>query len=156
MIQRIQSIYLFLAGLFPAFTYFVPLIQFVYPNTSHAQWFYMNSLCYDTVTNTEMVGRHPWGLILFTLLAIILPLVTIFGYKNRKRQIKLVKYSTLVNVIWYITIAAYTFSIKGRTLTDVTLEIGCLFPLLSIITLFLAQKGIKHDEAMVRAADRIR
>ena len=156
MIQRIQSIYLVLAGLFPAITYFVPLVLFTQSTGTSPQWFTLSSLCYDATSFAEMTGRHPWGLMITALIAVILPIVTIFGYNNRKKQIEFVNYAMFVNLLWYVALIAYTFSVKDRTLTTLSFEVGCLFPLLSLITLYLAKHAIKRDEALVRAADRIR
>lgn len=160
MIQRIQSIYLVLAGIFSAFTCFVPVATFNHTDGKGAIWFHMSSIeYYGSVlfeSLSEMTGRHPWGLAVMAALTTILAVVAIFCFKNRKRQVKMVNVCSLINVVWYVAFAAYAFSVKSRTAFDLSLEVGCLFPLLSLITLFLAKRAIKHDEALVRAADRIR
>lgn len=160
MIQRIQSIYLVLAGIFSAFTCFVPVATFSHTNGNCVIWFHMSSIeYYGSVlfeSLSEMAGRHPWGLSVMATLATIIAFIAIFCFKNRKRQVKMVNTCSLVNVVWYIALAAYAFSVKSRTSFDLSLEVGCLFPLLSLITLFLAKRAIKYDEALVRAADRIR
>ena len=80
MIQRIQSVYLLLAGIIPAFTFCTPIITF--SNGS--------SLMSYAITGTE---EHfiscPWGVLAFTVLSILTALFTIFNYKNRPRQIRL-------------------------------------------------------------------
>ncbi len=147
MIQRIQSIYLVLAGLFPAFTLFVPVATFMGKGEDTT----LSSLGYYP----EAALRCPFELVVWAVLAIVLPLVAIFLFSNRKRQIKLASLAHVANVLWYAGFVVACFMANG-TCGEYTFSIGCLFPLLSILMLFLAQKAIKHDEALVRAADRIR
>lgn len=156
MIQRIQSIYLVLAGLFPAFTYFVPLALFTQISNPQSLGFTINSLYYNALAFPLLADQYPWALIITTIAAIILPIITIFGYKNRKRQIKFINFAMTVNVVWYVAFAIYTVTLQNSTQTNVSFKLGILFPLLAFITLYLAKRAIKHDEALVRAADRIR
>ena len=79
-----------------------------------------------------------------------------FTYKNRKKQIKITNLAMASNLMWYISFAAYILSVQSRTATSLHFELGCLFPILAIIVLYLAKRAIKHDEALIRAADRIR
>lgn len=152
MIQRIQSIYLALAAAFSAFPFFVPLVLF----TCGDKWFSMNNVGYDGAQLAEMTGRHPYGLAVWGIAVIVLALVSIFTFKNRKKQVRLTNWAIFANILWYVALVCYAFSVKSRTNTDLHFEIGCLFPLVSLIVLFLARKAIKHDDALVRAADRIR
>lgn len=152
MIQRIQSIYLALAAIFSVFPFFVPLVLF----TDENKWISMNNIGYDGSQVAEMAGRHPYGLAVWGIVVVILPLISIFAFKNRKKQIRWANWAMAANILWYVALASYAFSVKSRTNTDLHFEMGCLFPLVSLITLFLAKKAIKHDEALVKAADRIR
>ena len=104
----------------------------------------------------ELAGFHPYGLLVFTLLASLSALYAIFGYKNRKSQIKKVYLTIVFNVIWYVALGAYTYSVSERIGLGYTFTISALLPIIALIALFLALKGIRKDEALVRAADRIR
>lgn len=152
MIQRIQTIYLFLAGILPAITLFVPVMLFGSGN----KWFTMSSLSYDTALVPELAGSFPIGLGVFALLAIVLAFVALAGYKNRKSQLRKVALAILANALWYVNFAFYTFSLSNRMKMDPWFNLWCFLPLLAIVFLFLARRGILKDEALVRAADRIR
>lgn len=154
MIQRIQTIYLLIAGLFPAITLFVPVILFGDPATN--RWLTMSSLGYDATLVQEMVGRVPYGLLLFTVIAMVEPLMAIFGYKNRKRQLTRANIALSANILWYAAFAAYAWSVSSRLALPVSIEPAVAAPLLAVISLLLAKRGILRDEALVRAADRIR
>ncbi len=137
MIQRIQSIYLLLAGLFPVFTLFVPLVT-----------------TRNGVTCSSCALSYIYKVV--AVLAIALALISIFKYNNRKVQLKWANAAMLSNVVWYVAFATTTYVCVSQQGGSFAPHIGLLFPLLSIIILFLAKKSIKHDEALVRAADRIR
>lgn len=152
MIQRIQSIYLLLAGIFPAITFFVPVAIFVKAES----WFKMASTGYELLNMNGMDGRFPWGLLTFAILSTILPLIAIFQFKKRKRQLYIATIAICSNIVWYIALAAYAYSLAQRTGITPSFTICSLLPLLAIVVLFLARRAIRHDEALVKAADRIR
>ena len=97
---------------------------------------------------------------LFVLLSVtaILSLVTIFLYKNRKVQMSICKNAMLLNVLWLIDYVLILFGIipipeiEGK----VSIEFAACLPIVSIILLAMAYKGINDDEKLVKAADRIR
>lgn len=152
MIQRIQTLYLLVAGIFPAISLFVPLVVF----SKGARWASMSAFGCESALVQELAGFHPYGLLVFTLLASLSALYAIFGYKNRKSQIKKVYLTIVFNVIWYVALGAYTYSVSERIGLGYTFTISALLPIIALIALFLALKGIRKDEALVRAADRIR
>lgn len=84
MIQRIQSIYLVLAGLFPAFTFFVPVWAFYGAKES----FNISSVGYYPACLPEIVGRHPYGMAFFAIASIIAAVTAIFTYKTERSRLK--------------------------------------------------------------------
>jgi cell shape-determining protein MreD len=93
-------------------------------------------------------------------LAAIVPLVTIFCFKNRKLQIRLcaVELVLLVGSVIFMAIYYYLgsrmfsqleFSMQG-------FRIAIIFPVVSLILDYLALRAIFHDEMLVRSLDRIR
>ena len=93
-------------------------------------------------------------------LAAIVPLVTIFCFKNRKLQIRLcaVELVLLVGSVIFMAIYYYLgsrmfsqleFSMQG-------FRIAIIFPIVSLILDYLALRAIFHDEMLVRSLDRIR
>ena len=90
----------------------------------------------------------------------MVPLVVVFMFKKRQLQIKL---SQLNLVIQAALVAATLFIIDGVA-TELTMEgepiveyeAGAFLTIVPIVFLYLAIRFIKKDEALVRAADRIR
>lgn len=152
MIQRIQSLYLLLAIVFPVFTYIVPLARFEQGATA----FSLYSCHYDAEQVAALAGRMPYGLLILSLASIALAVVALLGFKNRVAQLKKVAWTMAVQVLWFVACGAYSASLASRLDMDFTPGIGLVFPLLSLVCLVMARRGIRHDEALVRAADRIR
>lgn len=152
MIQRIQTLYLLLAGLLPAFTFFIPIADF-----KNAQgWVSMDSFSYDVANISAMAGSHPWGVAVLTICALVLAWKALFTYKNRKKQLRWVWAALACHVAWYATFLTYAFSVADRVGLSLQLGLGSLLPLLSMASLWMARRAIRHDEELIKATDRIR
>ena len=152
MIQRIQSLYLLIVTALMACTLFMPIAQ---------------------VTTTEGVltlqAFKPFGdtmafAWLFAALFIIttlLPLVTIFLFKYRKRQVGLCAAEGVLQLgCVAVILVFYWVIIPDIFPADVILakRLGWAFimPVVSLIPTFLAGRAIFRDEVLVRSLDRIR
>lgn len=153
MIQRIQSIYLFLAAILMAVSFFAPLIDASTVDLTD----YNNSIVtlFARGINTDVLIKPTWGILTFNIFAIILPFISIFLFKNRKKQINLVRISIVCNVLLYITAIAYLYS----TLLLFHIEhyhIAIVLPLVAIILEIMAIANIKKDDKLVKSLNRIR
>ncbi|PUZ28031.1 DUF4293 domain-containing protein [Chitinophaga parva] len=146
MIQRIQSLYLLLAAIAGAATWYFPL------------W-------HATLTNGTQVEFHaPQSYLLFIVLMIIVALaaVSIFLYKNRKLQFRL----TVLNVILaiaatalqYIKVQAEGNQLQANNLGPVTASYlpAAFLPIVITVLLLLAARGIYKDEKLIKSLDRLR
>lgn len=109
MIQRIQSLYLLIAGIFPAITLFAPVL--IYGDPASDRWMTMTSLGYDATLVQEMAGRTPYGLLFFTVVLSVIPLFAIFDFKNRRRQIQRTNIALFSGLLWYVALTAYALSV---------------------------------------------
>ena len=146
MLQRIQSIYLFLAAIASAIPAFLPLAYF----SEKEKTAVLNSYAGD-VTSPLI-----YSLLIFSIFAVIIAFIAIFGYKNRKRQMKWCNSLILANVLFYVCYGFICYKVVNGSDFSYRPTLWAAFPLLSIILTYLGKRGIKHDEAKVRAADRIR
>jgi len=155
MLQRIQSIYLFLAGLAILALFLFPLAHNVYVNNVPMNITVTGS--YMDTGGQQTLKDHFVALSAVTAVVGILPFIIIFLYKNRKQQVTLC-YSTILVIIGYsFWIAQTAKSVVG----DITLEpanfgIGLFLCPLAIALMILAVKGIKRDEQLIKSADRLR
>lgn len=91
----------------------------------------------------------------FLCLDTVISIVAIFLYKNRKLQIRLTNLGICLALAWYVYYAICAFSAFQELGTFHPKFAVCL-PLIAIIFMALARKGIKADEELIRSMDRIR
>lgn len=135
MIQRIQSIYLLIVGILAGFGIFAPL------------WVNDKLITVKGFDNIYILA-------LFVSI-IVLSVLTIFLFKNRKLQFVLVRFNILINIILLGVFGYYTQTLSGETLVSEK-EIGLIIPFVSIVFLYLANIAIKKDEELVKSVDRLR
>ena len=136
MLQRIQTVYLFLAALTSAGLIF--LLE-LWTNAAGESVYAIDVL---------------WLFGLFMLSAVI-SLVTIFLFKNRKLQFVLGRLNILLNLILLGLFVYWSLNISGEAQASEK-GIGMLIPVISIVFLVLANKAIKKDEDLVKSVDRLR
>ena len=155
MIQRIQTLYLLLATVLMSLTLFLPLATIVQGG---------NELVLKAFTIDGTLGFEttlPLYLGLLLVLPTLLPLVTLFLYKKRLLQIRLCvsEIVLLVGSILFIALYCYRLcDVLSEVMKDLvfTLGIASLMPVVAIVPIVLAIRGIARDEALVRSLDRIR
>src|SRR4051812_21023307 len=136
MIQRIQSIYLFLAALAAIVFLFLPF--------GKIQW------------NGSIVVIKAIMVIYFNVLCgavATVSFISIFLFNNRKLQMKTVLLSILLSVG---LIGLSVFAIVLHQKDHYQFGPAVIIPIFVLIFNFLAYKGIKHDENLVRSMDRLR
>jgi hypothetical protein len=156
MIQRVQSIWLLLTTLTLICLIFFPITS----NHATGEVFSIYTSSFRREFNGASGGGY--SLSLFPLLLIIanvilafLSFINIFLFKNRTLQKRMC-------VIIMVLLAGFNFwvlqaaqSIPGG-LKDVSVSVGAFLPILAIIWCFLAFRGIRNDERLIRSADRLR
>lgn len=156
MIQRIQSVYLVLVFIIIAVLSFLPLVLF----HTEDQIFIMNLFRFEGVESFSFASSLPniWPIAILAALMGILAGVSIFRYKNRSQQLKLNMLNMLVNFGLLISIFLYADTVAQLPeVTDkLSYDLGAYFPIVTVVLLILANRNIRKDEKMVKAADRLR
>ncbi|MDO9510983.1 MAG: DUF4293 family protein [Bacteroidales bacterium] len=156
MIQRIQSVFLVLAALLAAFTFAFPLASF-FSETVAMHLFITGPMPLTPVSDTVIINR--WFIYTLVFLNVgsgFLALVAMFQYKNRLHQLKLVKIALLMNVVLVAVLFVLTDFIKKKLSVTPDYDIAIILPVIGLILLLLAQRGIKKDEEKVKSTSRIR
>lgn len=159
MIQRIQSLFLLLAAATCVLVFFFPISGNL--SQQGVSEFYE---LYAYVLKVYKPGVMPQFDYWITLpLAIgaaavfILSLITLFLYKDRMRQMVMVKICAFINILLIVGIfIIYTRIVESRTSIEGDYGIGAFFPLICLVFLILAFRRIRRDEKLVRSADRLR
>lgn len=150
MIQRKQTVFLFLALLATIACLCLPVGSF------EPQGMGTENQLMNLWINETNGGRNFSVWALFAILLVTCPINTfaIFDYHNRKRQARFCMFSMLMIIGWYIVYGVFSQVLMPGFTFHVGLAAS--LPLIAFILLWLARHSILADEALVRAADRIR
>ena len=90
-----------------------------------------------------------------TVILILFGVLSIFSFKNRKRQILLNNISIIINALLIGLLAYWLLNLSGG-ISIPEKGIEPVFPFLSIVCLLLANMYIRKDERLVKSVDRLR
>lgn len=131
MIQRVQTLYMFAAGVLSSLAaFFLPMYTFdgVVFNATASMWlFFTFGWCMATFSG-----------------AILL-------YKKRSFQLFLVRLGMLSSLVALALLVVEIKDAKGAVASY-----GTTVPLINIVLAFMASKGIQKDEKTIRSLDRLR
>ncbi|MBW1298547.1 DUF4293 domain-containing protein [Aquimarina litoralis] len=136
MIQRIQSIYLFLVVVISGGI--SALLPYGIDQNKEAL------LAQDNLLVMGLFGGSA-----------ILALISIFLFKNRQLQFVMGRINILLNFILLGVFVYWSLTLSGETAVSEK-GIGMLLPIISIVLLVVANKAIKKDENLVKSVDRLR
>ncbi len=154
MIQRIQTVYLFLASAIIFSMFLSPLAEMV----DHSGQYYFFDLTgiYEGVGETAMKIESVLPLRFLLVVTAVLSLLTIFFYKRRILQIRICIFNLMLLIGFYALFLFYYYHTKNRLDAAGDFKITVIFPVIAVILVFLATRGIRRDEMLVRSYDRIR
>jgi len=147
MIQRIQSVYLLLASLIGAF------LGFYNPHLWRARLVNNNYRYFS--------GQSDYKYFVLTMIIILLAFVSIFLFKKRRLQLRLTILNLFLSigliVLQYFLIQQTETSLIVAEMLDTATYLPAAFiPIPMVVLLFLAARGIRKDEKLIRSLDRLR
>ncbi|KAA2221266.1 DUF4293 domain-containing protein [Chryseobacterium sediminis] len=90
-----------------------------------------------------------------SIVLVIIGALSIFSFKNRKRQILLNTISIIINVLLIGVLAYWLLNLSGG-IQFPEKGIEPIFPLIAVICLLIANVYIRKDERLVKSVDRLR
>lgn len=160
MIQRIQSLLLAAVAVLHIIAYYLPFWMVRHQGLGEVLTLTVGDVSThgSSVSAGEPLEGWVMGLAIANGLITLLALITIFLYSNRMLQLRLTRIMLFLEVI-FVFLMFYSTE-KGKELVPATDEMsfqpGAFLPLLAIILIFFAGQRIRHDERLVRSADRLR
>lgn len=156
MIQRIQTVYLFLTVILCSTSLFSTMGRFFSGTEEIARFgnFGFQSEAVD--------GAGPWALGVLLILVILINLMDIMLFRHLMRQLRLAIFSTILLAGYVLTYVAYVFIYNSQLESALTQEFRfslpfmAVLPLLGIILNVMAMHGMRKDEALLRSAYRLR
>lgn len=150
MIQRIQTLYLLAVVALGLALIWLPVVQLVTPEEAVTL----------QVWELSALGGAPlqglWGLLLTTALIPLLAFIDIFLYKKRILQARLNIFLVMLCLGYYGVLALYIWLATLSMNVEWHILPYASFPLICLVLTLMATRRILKDEALVRAADRIR
>jgi len=145
MIQRKQSIYLFIAAIISAG---LTIVFSLWTNSqSNTPIFIIDLFSGSSILEKTI----PVSFFISALLSI----VSIFLFKNRQLQFVLGRLNILINLFLLGILIYLSQTLSGEALVSEK-GIGMFFPIIVVLLLVLANKAIKKDEDLVKSVDRLR
>ncbi|MDN3695282.1 DUF4293 family protein [Chryseobacterium tructae] len=89
------------------------------------------------------------------IVLVIIGSLSIFSFKNRKRQILLNTISIIINALLIGVLVYWLLSLSGG-IQFPEKGIEPIFPLIAVICLLIANVYIRRDERLVKSVDRLR
>lgn len=148
MIQRKQTVFLFFALALTVICLSMP-IGHITPKGMGTDIVVTNLGIRETVNYTG------WPMLAFLLVTCPLNILAIFSYNNRKLQMRLCTWCIIMCAAWYVYyLFAFfnTYTMVGTFSMNWTVAL----PLVSVILYWMAHRGIKKDDELIKSADRIR
>ncbi len=144
MIQRIQSIWLLLAALCGAGAIFFPFaLQATSPKYT------------EVVDLTPLTPLQHIPSLLTVAAFIILCVVAIFSYKNRKAQLR---FCLIAAIAALVTFVLEFFKVRQSLQDGINTfyRFGIVMAPVALLFIAMAMQGIRKDEKLVKSLDRLR
>lgn len=154
MIQRIQTVYLFIAAVLSAVCLAVPVGMLVPEGMGVTSKIY--SLFIVTADSEHAYDFGVCGMFIALAAATVLSIVTIFLYMNRRTQARMCSLAVVLQLVWYVLYVLNAYTAGSDYNAVFVVKFAAALPAVALILNLLARRAILKDEALVRAADRIR
>jgi hypothetical protein len=154
MIQRIQTIWLIISTLSSGLLIKGGIIEFVDKAgqeyfTGFSGIYKLNGSGYELVTNSVPLAA-------VIILILVLSIITILLFKRRKIQKVLSLVLITFSLCMIILITYYSFILMKNYDAEFVPGVKMVIPLIILIALVLAYKGISRDDNIVKSYDRLR
>lgn len=179
MIQRIQSLWLLLAACCMGLCLLVPVAKYQFvdmPAEGQRVEARLDLFARgDTMLVPQMdepvsqysqrlTGMETWPLVTIVVVCMAVAIAALFLFKRRSLQARLSAFGFILSVVYAFLLffwavdhyADLLAAGMGGAKPEVAWNLGAFAPLASMVFFFLAQRAIKKDEALVKAADRLR
>ena len=139
MIQRQQSLWLLLAAV-------ASILSFLFP-------FYSGNKIGDSNISTfdELTGGSNFFLLILTGASVLISGISIFLYKDRKAQLKLMVAGILISIVLLIL-----YFVEIKKFQKGNFALTSVFVFFILIGYIMAARGIWKDEKLVKSMDKLR
>ena len=159
MIQRIQTLYLTLVVILGTLLCFFSPVSFLSPEDAEN----IRQLEFSFIGIKDVTAAEPSPVLMNTvslsIISVVIPLialVNIFLYRRRILQARINIISVVLCLGWYGVLAVYVWFAVMNFGVEWYITPWAAIPLVNLVLTLMATRAILKDEALVRAADRLR
>lgn len=160
MIQRVQTIFLFLVVIAMGATIGLPIWEQLQTNSGSGDSWVLSAFTLSNLdaAGVEIQSSSKWYIAALAAFAGLMALISIFQYANRGRQMLINMINSLVMVLLIVAVFFTTNGINTAiNAPDAgSYQVGFWAILAAMVCNMLANRFIRKDEALVRSVDRIR
>ena len=154
MIQRIQTVYLFVALLLITAMFFFDSVHLITPV---GNIFMLNLTGYYTDMDGEkIIEQQQYGLSFMGGVMSLLTAITIMLYKKRVVQMRFCLYNIVFGIGLSGIMAMQIISNRNAMSAELFMKLPLIFPIIFAILSWLAFRSIRHDHLLVISMDRLR
>ncbi|MCF8226812.1 MAG: DUF4293 domain-containing protein [Bacteroidales bacterium] len=152
MIQRSQSLYLLIVFILSILLYTGPL---AFIGTADGGYFLQHTGVFDL--SGEKIDVSTWPLTAMISISAFLSFFTIFSYMKRQRQMRLTLFQMFFN-LGLIAVAYYyvRYVMHNYEGIQFVIQWRAVIPPIMLVLLIMAFRGIRRDELLIKAYDRLR
>ena len=154
MIQRIQTIYLFVALLLIVSMFFFCSVHLITPDGN----IFMLKLSgyYIDIDGEKIIEQQQYGLSFMGGVMSLLTAITIILYKKRVIQMRFCLYNIVFGIGLSGIMAMQIISNSNAMKAEIFMKLPIVFPLIFAILSWLAFRAIRQDHLLVTSMDRLR
>lgn len=140
MIQRKQTLWLLLSVICAALTFQFPFFNGTVINGTNG------------VEGAELTATDNIYLVVLTVIVIMLALLSVFLFKDRKLQFRL----TFAGLVFAVALIGLYYFYTRNFEPGGSISITALLTLLTVVGFFMAMRGIRSDQRLIRDLNRLR
>jgi hypothetical protein len=153
MIQRVQTIYLLIASAILVCMFFFAYGALQLPD---GQILVLHLTGLKSLVEGEALLFPTWHLAIIIGISAAVLMISIFQFRNRLLQIRLSIFNILLLLGYYAMLFFMISRMKAEFSGMVLYRLPVMFPLVSVILIFMAIRAIRKDIILLRSYDRIR
>jgi hypothetical protein len=156
MIQRIQSVYLFLVTVFMSLMLFLPMASLVLRDGQSVVFYSYGFKKFITLENAEII-THTLPVFLLIILTGLISFINIFQFRRRVIQMRICLVNLFLLAVLLGLVVLYYHTVQNSlSVEDHYFKLPGMIPVVSIILTFLAYRNIHQDEILVQSYDHLR
>ena len=154
MIQRIQTIWLLISAISSGFLIKGGIVNFI--DKTGQKYFTGFSGIYKLTESGQEIVTSSVPLAVLIILIPLLSLISILFFKSRRIQKVLTLILVTLSLCLIILVTYYSYMLIKSYDTELVFGIKMVIPLIILIAVILAYRGISSDDRLVKSYDRLR